>query len=160
MAIGIELRRRRYGEAVHFLASDLSGEARDVATINAVSHGLAHLFTFAEGDLVDVAPAPGRPADLLVGNLPYIPSAELATLMPEVRCHEPRIALDGGPDGLDLVRRLVAQAAQRLEPGGLLALEITPEQRAAVFELVAAQGLRAQVHRDLGGLERVVTAVM
>ncbi len=63
-----ELRRRRYGDVVRFFVSDISGDARDVATINVVSHGLAHLFTFAEGDLTDVAPAPPRPVDLLVGQ--------------------------------------------------------------------------------------------
>ena len=76
VAIGLELRRRRYGDAVRFVVSDISPEALTVATINAVAHGLADLFTFAQGDLTDVLPAP-RPVDLLVANLPYIPTGHI-----------------------------------------------------------------------------------
>ena len=105
---------RRYGDAVRYFVSDISGEARDLATINVVSHGLAHLFTFAEGDLLDVAPTPAGPVDLLLANLPYIPSADVPQL-PLAASFEPHGALDGGPDGLDVVRRLLVGLPDVLE---------------------------------------------
>ena len=156
VAIAHELRRRGYGEAVRFLASDLSGDARDVATINVVSHGLAHLFTFAEGDLVDVAPAPRGPVDLLLANLPYIPSALLPDL-PVAAGFEPVEALDGGPDGLDLIRRLLVSLPDVLDPGGAALLEIGGDQGDLVIEAVkvALPDWRCTIHDDLSGSPRV-----
>ncbi len=156
VAIGMELRRRRYGDDVRFFASDISGDARDMATINVVSQGLAHLFTFAEGDLLDVAPSPPRPVDLLVANLPYIPSAAITTL-PVAASYEPVSALDGGPDGLELIRRLL---------GGLT--RVTATRAAALLEIGADQGdaimaaagelvpdWECTIHPDLSGNPRV-----
>ncbi len=156
VAVASELRRRRYGDAVRFLVSDISGDARDVATVNVVAHGLAHLFTFAEGDLVDVAPAPARPVDLLLANLPYIPAAMVPDL-PVAASFEPVGALDGGPDGLDLIRRLLLRAPEVVEPGGAVLLEIGGDQatimRAAAAE--AVPGWSCTVHPDLSGSPRV-----
>ena len=114
--------------------------------------------TFLEGDLG--APlAAQAPFSLLVANLPYIPSGELAALPAEVRV-EPTLALDGGPDGLALVRRLVAEAPALLGPGGVLALEIGAGQAPATAELLRAAGFTdVQTRRDLGGVERVVSGV-
>ena len=91
VAIANELRRRRYGDAVRFHVSDVSTDAVDVATINVVSHGLADLFTITTGDLVDTVPSP-RPVDLLVANLPYIPSGSMAGL-PVAASYEPYLVL-------------------------------------------------------------------
>ena len=156
VAIAGELRRRRYGDAVRFLASDISGDARDVATLNVVAHGLAHLFTFAEGDLVEVAPAPPYPVDLLLANLPYIPAAMVPEL-PVAASFEPVGALDGGPDGLDLIRRLLPRAPEAVAPGGAVLLEIGADQ-AEIMAAAAAQALpdwSCTVHPDLSGSPRV-----
>ncbi len=156
VAIASELRRRRYGDAVRFLVSDISGDARDVATLNVVAHGLAHLFTFAEGDLLEVAPAPGRPVDLLLANLPYIPAASVPDL-PVAASFEPVGALDGGPDGLDLIRRLLPRAPEAVAPGGAVLLEIGGDQGPALTAAVAEAlpEWSCTVHPDLSGSPRV-----
>lgn len=156
LAIALELRRRRYGEAVRYFVSDISGEARDVATVNVVAHGLAHLVTFAEGDLVEVAPLPGRPVDLLVANLPYVPSALLPEL-PVAASFEPAGALDGGTDGLDVVRRLLPSLPDVLDTRAAALLEIGGDQEALLRAAVdaALPGWRCTVHADLSGSPRV-----
>lgn len=157
VAVATELRRRRYGDTVRFLVSDISGDARDVATINVVAHGLAHLFTFAEGDLVEVLPAPGGPVDLLLANLPYIPS-ELLPDLPVATSFEPAGALDGGRDGLDLIRRLMRRLPDVLADGGAALLEIGGDQ-AELTEAAAAKLLpdwTCTVHEDLSGSPRVI----
>ncbi|WP_428267490.1 peptide chain release factor N(5)-glutamine methyltransferase [Haliangium sp.] len=97
--------------------------------------------------------------DILVSNLPYVPSADIPGLAAEVR-HEPAMALDGGPDGLVLIRRLVAEAARHLRPAGLLVLEHGYDQAEAVRGLIAATGAfeAAQTRADLGGQPRVTWA--
>ncbi len=133
-------------------AVDRSAEAAEVARANAARH--APRVRIHVGDLL--APIEG-PIDLVVSNPPYIPSAEIATLSAEVQ-REPRLALDGGPDGLDVVRRLVAEATARLAPGGGLAIEIGAGQAAATEALLAAAGYTAlRRTSDLGGIERVVS---
>ena len=156
VAIASELRRRGYGQAVHFHVSDISGDARDLATINVVAHGLAHLFTFAEGDLTDIAPTPAGPVDLLLANLPYIPSADIPAL-PVAASFEPVAALDGGPDGLVLVRRLLGELPDVLARGGAALLEIGSDQDEALTE-AAAEALpdwTCTIHEDLSGSPRV-----
>ena len=137
-------------------ASDVSPAALDVARANGERLGLA--VTFAEGDLA--APlAAHAPFSLLAANLPYISSGDLAALPPEVRA-EPILALDGGPDGLALVRRLVAAAPALLAAGGVLALEIGAGQAAATAELLSGAGFSdVRTRRDLGGVDRVVSGV-
>ena len=156
VAIAGELRRRRYGDAVRYLVSDISGDARDVATLNVVAHGLAHLFTFAEGDLVEVAPTPSRPVDLLLANLPYIPAAMVPDL-PVAASYEPAGALDGGPDGLDVIRRLLPRAPEVVAPGGAVLLEIGGDQGEAM-SAIAAEVLpdwTCTIRPDLSGSPRV-----
>ena len=97
---------------------------------------------------------------MITANPPYIATAELAALMPDVRDHEPRLALDGGADGLDLVRRIVAEAPEHLEPGGLLAMEIGAGEAPATVALFEARGFAdVRVHRDIARIERVVSGV-
>jgi release factor glutamine methyltransferase len=94
---------------------------------------------------------------MVVANLPYLPSAVLPTLPREVRDFEPRAALDGGPDGLALLRRLVAAAPGALRPGGRLVLEIGEEQAGALASLMAAEGFTDIASRaDLRGIERYI----
>lgn len=135
-------------------ATDLSPDALEVARANAESLGLA--VTFMQGDLA--APLVG-PFDLMVANLPYIPSGEIAGLSADVRS-EPHLALDGGADGLQLVRRLIAMAPPLLAPTGCLALEIGAGQADATAALLADAGFRdIRKRRDLGDIERVVSGV-
>lgn len=156
VAIAAELRRRRYGDAVGFYLSDISADAIEVATVNAVSHGLADLFTFVQGDLTDTVPGPRRRVDLLLANLPYIPSGMLPDL-PVAASFEPRSALDGGADGLDLIRRLLANLPEALVPTGTALLEIGGDQADAVREAAAERlpGWPCTIHEDLGGSPRV-----
>jgi release factor glutamine methyltransferase len=152
-AIIVSLGKRLPGAALY--AVDASSDALAVARANADRHGVR--VTFLEGDLAEPLAA-FAPFDLIAANLPYIPSAEIATLAPEVRA-EPRAALDGGPDGLDLIRRLVTAAPPLLAPGGALALEVGAGQAAAVAAICLAAGLAdIQQRRDLGSVDRVVSA--
>src|SRR5690606_20867510 len=94
-------------------------------------------------------------ADVVVANLPYIPSGRIDALEPEVRDWEPREALDGGPDGMDLIRELVHDCATRLRPR-LLALEVDAPSARAVAALGEGLGARGRIVRDGAGLDRVV----
>ena len=110
-----------------------------------------------ESDLFDVFS--GERFDCIVCNPPYIPSGEIETLMPEVRDHEPRIALDGSPDGLAFYRRIAAEAAGHLMPGGRIYLEIGWDQGKTVPEILRKAGfLHIEVRKDLAGNDRVVKA--
>ena len=153
-AIAITLAKLRPDLAV--FAVDVSPDALDVARANAERLGAP--VTFFEGDLA--APlAPHAPFALIVANLPYIPTSAIAALPPEVRS-EPRLALDGGPDGLALVRRLVTAAPALLAPGGALALEIGAGQAEATAALLGEAGfIDVRVARDLAGIDRAVSGV-
>ncbi|MFM7246497.1 MAG: peptide chain release factor N(5)-glutamine methyltransferase [Actinomycetota bacterium] len=135
------------------LAVDVSDDALALARANAERLGLQ--VAFAVSDLL--ADLPG-PFDVIAANLPYVPDGDPRT-EPGVVRHEPHLALWGGPDGLDLIRRLVEQAPARLRPGGAIVLEVSDEQAAGVQDLLAAAGLGAvERHRDLAGVERVLSA--
>jgi release factor glutamine methyltransferase len=116
------------------VAVDVSPEALAVARENAVHAGVAERVEFLHGDLFGPLPA-GRKFTLIVSNPPYIPSDEIATLSPEVREHDPRLALDGGADGLDFYRRIAAEARAWLAPGGKLMLEFGDGQDGALREI-------------------------
>ena len=137
------------------LGVDVSEEALAVARENAANLGLAGRAALLRGDWTSgLAP---ESFDLVVANPPYIPSADIAGLEPEVREHEPRLALDGGPDGLDAYRRLAPEILDVLVPGGRFAVEIGVGQGSAVSELFTRAGAQSVVVlRDLGDRERVV----
>ncbi|MSQ40809.1 MAG: peptide chain release factor N(5)-glutamine methyltransferase [Dehalococcoidia bacterium] len=137
------------------LAVDVSLQALSVAIANARRHGVAQRVSFVAGDLLEAVVGP---LDLVLANLPYIPDADLDDLQAEVRVYEPRIALAGGRDGLDIIRRLLAQAGRVVRPGGLLLLEISPVQREAVLQEAAGAfpGAQIELVKDLGGWERVL----
>lgn len=115
-------------------ATDLSPDALALAADNATRHQVTDRIRFHQSDLL---PPNDTKFDLILANLPYIPTAEIAALSPEVR-HDPSSALDGGADGLDLIRRLIAEAPARLAPGGALLLEIGAGQADAVNALLSA----------------------
>ncbi len=132
-------------------AVDVSPPALEVARANATRHEVE--IDFHEADLTSSMEPPW---DLVIANLPYIPTAELEALPREVH-HDPRSALDGGSDGLDLVRRLIDDLPRLLRPCGGAILEIGEDQADAVAALAAAAGLGvARRIRDAGGCERVV----
>ena len=140
------------------LAIDRSGGALEVARENARSLGLEDRVTFAEGDLL--GPARDFGPTIIVSNPPYISTSEVDALMPDVLDFEPRLALDGGPDGLELVRRLIADAPALLPPGGHLLLEHGHDQGEAVLALVRADGRyeEARTEKDYGRRDRVMVA--
>ena len=134
-------------------AVDRSADALAVAQANGARH--APRVVFHLGDLL--GPVGLGRIDLVLSNPPYIPTAELATLQPEVQ-REPRLALDGGVDGLEVVRRLVGAARERLAPGAAVAIEIGAGQADAVEALFAASGFAERRRwKDLGGIDRVVS---
>jgi release factor glutamine methyltransferase len=137
-------------------ASDISADALQVASENAHRTGAIRNVRLVQGSLF--APVAAQRFDLITANPPYIATAELATLPVDVRDFEPRLALDGGADGLDLVREIAEHAPARLAPGGLLALEIGADQGAAVVAVLNTRGYRdVELARDLGGRDRVVS---
>lgn len=145
-AIALALKQERPDLDVR--GTDVSEDALAVARANATELGLDVTFTVA--DLLDGAP---DDRDAVLANLPYVPRD--AMLEPEISRYEPPGALFAGPDGLDLVRRLVATAAEG--PAALLAVEISPEQAGEVTGLMAGAGFeRVVVRRDLAGRDRVV----
>lgn len=133
---------------------DLSPEALAVARENGRRNGLEERLRFSAGEIERL---PAGPYDLIVANPPYIPRADLAGLMPEVREHEPRIALDGGEDGLEFYRLLAAGALERLNAGGWLLLEVGIDQAGEVEGLLQKSGFRDTFRRaDYSGIPRVV----
>ncbi len=141
--------------SVRVVATDQSQAALDVARGNAHRHGVSSRVTFERADLLD--PTHG-PFDLIVSNPPYVPDGQREALPPDVREFEPALALFAGPDGLAIVRRLVAMAPARLVPGGSLVFEIGERQADPVGELISATpGLRMiGLQPDLQGIPRTV----
>lgn len=146
-----------YSNDCEGLGVDLSGEALKVAEQNAArllspeKTGHVH---FQQSDLFEKVE--GK-FEIIVSNPPYIASAEVEKLMPEVRDHEPRMALDGTEDGLHFYRRIINEAGRHLVSSGMLFFEIGYDQGQAVSELMRAQGYReVQVVQDYAGLDRVV----
>jgi release factor glutamine methyltransferase len=150
-ALALALKKERPGDEV--FAVDISTDALDVARGNASRLGLE--VTFLQGDLVSPLAGLDR-FNMIASNPPYIPSQDIAGLSPEVR-REPILALDGGEDGLSLVRRLASDARNVLSPGGALAMEIGAGQAAEVMEILRGTGYAGVgARRDLAGIERVV----
>lgn len=141
--------------ACRVAAIDVSTDALDLARANAAAHGVDGRIDFHHGDLL---PEGNATFACLVANLPYIAAGEIGALSREVR-HDPVLALDGGPDGMDLIARLVRTAPPRLAPGGRIALEIGHDQSARVSALLAENKYRDIVIRpDYQGIPRFVFA--
>jgi len=141
--------------AARIYAIDNTDPVLDVASYNIRAHNVADRVRLLKGDLLEPLE---EPVDLVVANLPYIPTQRIPTLQPEVQW-EPRPALDGGPDGLDLVRRLLRQAAgDKLKDHGIILLELDPEQMPPVRELARQLFPEAEitVEKDLAQLDRML----
>ena len=148
--------------AARIYASDAYDATLDVAAYNVRMHNVADRVTLLKGDLLEPLP---EPVDVIVANLPYLPTDRIPTLQPEIQW-EPVAALDGGADGLDHVRRLLSQAtaahgseSSRLKPHGVILLEMDPEQIPDARSLASAAFPEAEitVEPDLAGLDRVLS---
>ena len=153
IAVATLLRRRRMLPEVTILAVDSSADALGLARENAVAHAVGDAIDFVEADLM---PAGEEPFDVILANLPYIPSAEVDRL-PVAASFEPRVALDGGPDGLEVIRRLLAALPVSLIPTGTALLEIGFDQQQAVESAVLALpgNWECRVQSDLSGQPRL-----
>lgn len=149
----------RHAPSARVTAIDISPAALEIAKTNAAAHELSDRITFLTGDLLTPVPAEQH-LDIVVSNPPYIGEGELPSLAREVKDHEPRLALIAGPTGLEVITRLIPQAAERLRSGGLFILEISPMIERRVHDLIAADGRfeEAATAKDLAGLARVVKA--
>ena len=156
------------------VGTDISAPALEIARRNADALGLSGRVMWMQGDLFDALPPVSgtdrspfenifiRPEkyDMIIANPPYIRSDVIDTLAPEVCCAEPRLALDGGADGLDFYRRIIRQAPAHLVIGGRIMLEIGFDQAEDVAALLQENGYYGvEVIRDYGGNDRIVTAV-
>ena len=155
-AIAIALAKNIPG--AHVVATDISNEALSVAAANAQRHGVADRIEFRHGSLYEALRGVG-PLHYIVTNPPYISDAEWAGVERNVKEYEPALALRGGGDGLDLIRPLIAGAAERLRSPGQLAMEIAASQRGSAIELAMGAGLcHARVLADFEALPRMLLA--
>lgn len=157
-AVAISLARYLPGSRLY--AIDISPAALKTAKKNAAIHGLADSITFLEGDLLfplnSLAIEGG--IDLIAANLPYVKTSDLTGLMPDVGLFEPRLALDGGPDGLYFYRRILPQARKFLSRYGFLLMEIGADQYKEISLLLNSEGWKYDLVKDLAGLYRLVVA--
>ena len=151
---GISINLAMHLPAARIFATELSPEALKVAEYNITAHNVADRVTLLQGDLLEPLPVE---ANIIVANLPYVCSDEIPGLQPEIQW-EPREALDGGPDGLDVIRRLLYQAQEKLKPGGVMILEIDPQQVQPLEELAQQLFPEASIstEQDLAHLDRII----
>ena len=141
----------------HIDALDISADALALARENAIYHQVADRILYMKGDGRELLPS--GPYHVIVSNPPYIPTGDLGGLQPEVRDHDPRLALDGGPDGLEFYRALVGNSVASLHSGGRLLLEVGDNQATAVGELLTDCSWKIeQILDDLAGTPRIVIA--
>ena len=147
------LRRRRMDVHVQVIAVDISPDALDLARENAAGHGVADRMVFRAGDLLPVGDAPYA---VICANLPYVRTDDLVGLGKDLS-FEPRLALDGGPDGLDEIRRLLERLPKVLDASGVALLEIGADQGETIVEAVGEllPDWRCTVRADLAGLPRL-----
>jgi release factor glutamine methyltransferase len=166
LALALRFRAALALGRMRLVASDLSPDAMELASENLAGHGVAQFVTLQVSDLLGAdGGRPGAPAasdrpllaDLVTANVPYVTTAEVEAAPGSLR-YEPRLALDGGRDGLDVLRRLVAQLPERLASGGVALLEVAARQAAAVRGEAERLPISVAVTQipDLAGIERVV----
>ncbi len=148
--------------SARIFASDKSEKALDVARENARRHGVADRVRFLEGDLfgsLEELDLRGR-VDIMVSNPPYVPSEEYSTLQPEVRDHEPRMALLAGQNGTEIHQRIIDEAPEFLRSEGALIMEMGMGQAEALVHMIRENGTfnKPDVLKDLAGIERVIVA--
>ena len=160
LAIALRFRTAIALSRLRLAASDVSSEALELAAENLDAHGVGGMVTLACGDLLEPAALPGK-ADLLVANLPYLTSAEVAAGSGSL-AWEPARALDGGADGLDILRRLISALPSGIADDAVALLEIGEGQAPVVRDLVAALPVRTSITTlaDLAGIERVVRVAL
>ena len=160
-AIGVSL--ARIVDKCNVTMTDISKDALKIAKENAKSNGVEKKVKFLEGDLF--APLGGvlgsKKFDMIISNPPYIPTEVIETLQREIKEHEPRVALDGGEDGLDCYRKIAGALPKHLKKGGVLLLEIGHDQRDAVTQILFEAGIFEDIRcfQDLARRDRVVFAV-
>ena len=154
VSLAVVLRRRGAVHDIEVFATDISEDALQLAKENAVGHGVADVMRFAVADVLP--PVMSAPFDIVLANLPYVRSDEIAGL-PVAASFEPRLALDGGVDGLAIVRALFERLPEALVPNGLAMVEIGADQGDAVGELAAelVAGWPVRIEHDLAGRPRV-----
>lgn len=147
----------KHHETARFVAIDISEPAAEVARRNVAKHGLTERIEVRVGSLLDPL-KPEESPDFILSNPPYIPSSEIPKLERNVRDYEPHTALDGGPDGLEIVRQLVDQAAAKLKSGGRILIEIGFDQGVTVRSLYSddPNWTSVDLRKDLAGIPRVV----
>lgn len=163
-AIAVSL--AKYIDGSRVTAVDIDSGALGLAQRNADAYGLTDRIDFLWGDVFELFKGPGTGGqgpgfDVMVSNPPYIPTRDIEGLEPQVRDHEPRIALDGGEDGLDFYRGLAGLAPNILNSGGLLAVEVGYDQACPVAHILKAAGCYGDISfvKDLSGYKRVVAAI-
>lgn len=150
--IAISLAKRLH-ENTRVIASDISSKALNVARKNALKNGVNNI-EFIQGNLLDGI---SGSLDVVVANLPYVPSMDMSNLQEEVK-KEPILALDGGFDGLRLIEPLVAQCAEKMKPGGCIFLEAGIGQTGKIADFLDANGFKnVNIYKDYSGIERLVT---
>jgi release factor glutamine methyltransferase len=154
VSLAVACRRRQIYDEIDILATDESGDALGLARENAVGHGVADRVRFVEADLLP--PVIGEPFDLVLANLPYVRTNTIDDL-PIAASFEPRAALDGGPDGLAVVGRLLGRLDEVLAPRGQALIEIGADQGEGIVEVVGRElpGWSCTVELDLAGHPRV-----
>ena len=143
------------------VAADVSAPALAMARANAAAHSVGDRVTFLEGDLYEaLEAADAAPADFLLANPPYVAEAEWKMLQPEIRNHEPREALVAGPEGTEVIERIVKGAPAHLKPGGTLVVEIGAGQGPAVQDMAArVRGIEGtEIRKDYAGHDRMLVA--
>ena len=152
-AVAVSLARHLPAAIIY--ATDLSTEALEVAAINCRSYGVEDRVRLLQGDLL--GPVPEK-VDIIVSNPPYVNRRDLSSLPIEIREHEPRVALDGGADGLDVIRRLLPQVRGSLKPGGTFLMEMGYDQAPRVRELACKAFPESEIDlvEDLAGIKRVL----
>jgi len=159
-AVAVSLKKEKPELEVY--ASDISKEALEVAMQNAKKHSgndSIHFFQvqFFHGDLYDALPSSAGPFNFIVSNPPYVTAGEIETLSPEVQ-NEPRLALDGGESGLEIIKRIIEKAPEHLVNGGCLAMEADPRQMEEIKLILEKRGFRdIKLYKDLSQKSRVIS---
>lgn len=151
----------KHHSGVRITATDICPAALEIARENAAKHGLSDRIEFLQGDLFAALKShPGPRFHLLLSNPPYVTSAEMATLPPDIRLHEPSVALDGGSEGLNYLRRIADEAPNYLDTGGHVLVELAPEQAERMRDdcFSAAHWTGKKIVKDSAGHPRVVLA--
>jgi release factor glutamine methyltransferase len=146
--------------ACRLVATDVSAQALEFTRVNLTRHDLLSRVQLLQGDLLEPIAQVHDSLDGVVSNPPYIRDGDMAALAPEVAEYEPRDALIGGPDGLDVVRRLIEQSSGIIRPGGFIVLELDPPQAGEICQLLEANGFgQCRIRQDLNHQDRIVQAI-